>query len=133
LVAGLPLEQFAGGPALAARLRARLPEFTGPAPDVLALAEAGNPAAIAVVASAASALGAAVAHLINILDPAAIVLGGGLGMSGGRYRMKLEESLRDHVYSQFHRDIPLLSCKLGGDAGWIGAALCAAKTDDNPQ
>ncbi|HJS06176.1 MAG TPA: ROK family protein [Pirellulales bacterium] len=127
LVAGLPLEQFAGGPALASRLRARLPGFTGAAPDVLALAEAGNPAAIAVIESAGSALGASIAHLFNVLDPEAIVIGGGLGLAGGRYRMKLEEAFLDHVYSDSHRGIPLLASALGVDAGWIGAALFAAK------
>jgi glucokinase len=127
LVAGLPLEQFAGGPALASRLRARLPGFAGAAPDVLAFAEAGNPAAIAVVESAASALGAAIAQLVNTLDPQAVVIGGGLGLAGGRYRMKLEVAFRDHVYSDSHRDVPLLDAKLGADAGWIGAALSAAK------
>src|SRR5688500_17476421 len=42
LVAGPPLERFAGGPALASRLAARVPKFTGTAPDVLVLAEAGD-------------------------------------------------------------------------------------------
>jgi glucokinase len=127
LVAGPPLEQFAGGPALASRLAARDSTFKEAAPEVLALAEAGHPAARAVVDSASGALGAAIAQLVNTLDPEAVVIGGGLGLAGGRYRAKLEESLRDHIYSDCHRDIPLLDATLGGDAGWIGAALSAAK------
>jgi glucokinase len=127
LLAGPPLEQFAGGPALASRLAARDATFNGAAPEVLSLAEAGHPAARAVVDSAGSALGAGIAQLVNTLDSEAVVIGGGLGLVGGRYRAKLEESLRNHVYSDSHRDIPLLDAKLGADAGWIGAALSAAK------
>jgi predicted NBD/HSP70 family sugar kinase len=125
LVAGPPLERFAGGPALASRLAALLPTFTGAAPDVLALAAAGDNAAISVVDSAGRALGAAIAHLVNVLDPQAIVIGGGLGLAGGRYRSSLEEALRSHIYSDHHRVLPLLNAALGADAGWIGAALAA--------
>jgi glucokinase len=94
----------------------------------LALAAAGNNAAIKVVDSAAGALGAAIAHLVNVLDPQAIVIGGGLGLAGGRYRAQLEELLRSHIYSDHHRDVPLLNAELGADAGWIGAALAALRS-----
>jgi glucokinase len=123
LVAGPPLELFAAGPALASRLATLDTTFNDTAPEVLALAEAGHPAAQAVVDSAALALGAAIAQLVNTLDPEAVVIGGGLGLAGGRYRMKLQESLREHIYSDCHRDIAVLDAKLGPDAGWIGAAL----------
>jgi glucokinase len=125
LVAGPPLEYFAAGPSLSARLAAQRPEFAGGAPDVLALAEAGDAAALAVVDSAGSAVGAAVAHLVNVVDPQAIVLGGGLGLAGGRYRSRLDEALRRHIYSDCNRDLPLKDAQLGAEAGWIGAALGA--------
>ena len=128
LVAGPPLERFAGGPALASRLSALLPTFNGAAPEVLAMAAAGNNAAISVVDSAAGALGAATAHLVNVLDPQAIVIGGGLGLAAGRYRHNLERALRSHIYSDHHRDVPLLNAVLGADAGWIGAALAAHRS-----
>ncbi|MEX2137805.1 MAG: ROK family protein [Pirellulales bacterium] len=128
LVAGPPLERFAGGPALASRLAALLPKFTGAAADVLALAAAGDDAAISVVDSASGALGAAIAHLVNVLDPQAIVIGGGLGLAGGRYRSSLERALRSHIYSDHHRDVPLFDAVLGADAGWIGAALAAYRS-----
>jgi hypothetical protein len=60
-------------------------------------------------------------------DPEAVVLGGGLGLAGGRYRSQLEESFRQYIYSDCQRDLPLLDAKLGPDAGWIGAALCAQR------
>lgn len=126
LVTGPPLEQFAAGPALAARLTAARPEFAGTAFDVVAEAEAGNAVATGIVESAGAALGAAIAQLVNVLDPAAIVIGGGLGLTGGRYRASLDAALRRYIWSDLHRDLPLLSAELGVDAGFIGAALVAA-------
>jgi glucokinase len=125
LVSGPPLEQFAGGPALAARLAETRPGFRGTAADVLELAGAGDEVAREVAASAGRSLGAAVGHLVNTLDPAAVVVGGGLGLAAGLYREALERAMRESIWSDLHRDLPLLPASLGNDAGWIGAALAA--------
>lgn len=125
LVGGPPLENFAAGPALATRFADRRREFSGTAIEVLALAETGDLEARYVVESAARALGAAVAQLVNTLDPAAVVVGGGLGLAGGLYRTEWERSLREYVWSELHREVPVRSAELGTDAGWIGAALAA--------
>jgi glucokinase len=122
LAAGLPLEEFAAGPALATRLQTVSVNFAGTAHDVIRLSENGDAAAREVVVSAGQALGAAVAQLVNVLDPEAVVIGGGLGMVEGDYRRTVEQALRDHVWSDLHRGIPLLSAELGVDAGLIGAA-----------
>jgi glucokinase len=125
LVSGPPLEQFASGPALAARLAATSVGFTGTAPDVLALAATCDTFAQPIVQTAGQALGAAIAHLVNVLDPEAVVIGGGLGLAQGLYRNSLEQSMRRHVWSDLHYDVPLLPAKLGNDAGIIGAALAS--------
>jgi glucokinase len=127
IVLGPPLERFAGGPAIAARLAESAPEFSGTAYEAMALAESGDEVAAGVVDSAGRALGAAIAHLVNVLDPHAIVIGGGLGLAGGRYRSSLVDALRLHIYSDHHRDLPLVDAALGVDAGWIGAALAASR------
>lgn len=126
-----PLEQFASGPALAARFAATSDGFVGAAPDVLALAESGDPLAQPIVATAGRALGAAIAQLVNVLDPEAVVIGGGLGLAAGLFRRSMEEALRQYVWSELHRDVPLLSANLGNDAGLIGAALAAGARDAN--
>jgi glucokinase len=127
LHSGPPLEKFAAGPALAARFGELRPGFGGAAPEVVRLAEDGDFLAQTVVASAGAALGAAIAHLVNVLDPNAIVIGGGLGLAEGAYREAIKDSLRAHVWSEFHRDIELLPAQLGNDAGIIGAALGSIK------
>jgi glucokinase len=125
LVPGPPLEQFAAGPAIAARFAALRADFNGDARDVLALAEVGDDLARTVVSSAAQALGAAVAQLVNVCDPEAVVIGGGLGLAEGLYRRALDQALREHVWADMHREILLLSAELGTDAGIVGAALSA--------
>ena len=126
LVAGPPLEQFAAGPAIAARFATERIGFDGAAPDVLTLAGAGDAVARSIVTSAGQALGAAIAQLVNVLDPEAVVIGGGLGLAEGLYRDSLELAMRKHVYSELHHDVRLLSAQLGNDAGMIGAAIGAA-------
>ena len=123
LLLGTPLEQFASGPALAARYAARCVGFNGAAQEVVALAEADDAIAKLVVATAGQALGAAIAHLVNVLDPEAVVIGGGLGLAPGLYRDSVEETMRQYIWSETHRDIRLVSASLGNDAGIIGAAL----------
>jgi glucokinase len=125
LASGPPLEQFAGGPALAERCAAVRRDRAYSTHEVLALAEAGDSQASAIVESAGQAVGAAIAHLVNVVDPAAVIIGGGLGLVGGLYFESLEAALRQQVWSEFHQDIPLLPAELGVDAGVIGAALAA--------
>jgi len=126
LASGPPLEQFAAGPALATRLAAGHAGFSGTALEVLALANSGDVQALDIVNSAGTALGAAIGQLVNVLDPGAVVIGGGLGLAPGPYRVAVDHSMRDHIWSDLHRDLPLLDAAMGTDAGLIGAALAAA-------
>jgi glucokinase len=128
IVSGPPLEQYASGPAIAARLAARRSGFTGTAQEVLEMAKFTNSEAWRIVNSAGSALGAAIAQLVNVLDPEAVVLGGGLGLVDGPYRFAIEIALQLQVWSDMHRDIPLISAGLRTDAGIIGAAMIAVPT-----
>jgi glucokinase len=128
LIAGPPLEAYAAGPALAARYAVMRTGFQGTAREVMEYATTGDADAARIVQSAGRALGAAVAQLVNTLDPEVVVLGGGLGLAGGIYRVSLVEALREFVWSNRHRDIQVLDSRLGTDAGWIGAANAAATT-----
>lgn len=131
LAAGPPLEQYAAGGALAMRFGAARAGFTGTAFDVVALAEAGDSTAQKTLDSAGQALGAAIGQLVNVLDPEAVVIGGGLGMVGGSYRESIDIAMREHIWSDIHRGLPLLSAELGNDAGMIGAAFgaCCSPND----
>jgi len=62
--------------------------------------------------------------LVNALDPGAVVVGGGLGLHDG-YRSRVAGALRDAVYDEAAREIPVVPAALGADAPVIGAALAA--------
>jgi glucokinase len=123
---GKTLEQFAAGPAFAARLCERRTGFPGDARAVLRLAEAEDRDALWVVQSAAKALGAAMAFLVNTLDPEIVVLGGGLGAAADWYRELVQAEMRNLVWSDLHRDMAIRTAALGADAGLIGAAAATA-------
>ena len=125
------LEEIASGPGLVSRYNEAL--RNAPAPrlghdpvsrgeEVLAAVEAGDNLAIEVVESSAALLGVSVGWLVNVLDPEAVVVGGGLGMAGGLYWDHLVASTRAHIWSDTNRDLPILPAALGVDAGFIGAA-----------
>ncbi len=117
------LEQFAGGPGLVRRLNQRRPNSAQTGHDVLAAAMAGDALALDVVRSSAAALGSTVALLVNVLDPEAVIVGGGLGLSDGAYWEALVPAIRQHIWSPVHRAIPVVRAATGVDAGVIGAAL----------
>lgn len=122
LIDGPPLELHASGPALVKRYRDLQTDFSGGAKDLLTFAENGDEDAKWIVETAGGALGAAIAQLVNMLDPEVVVLGGGLGTTEGAYRRAVEATLRKRIWSDLHRDVPLISAQLSVDAGLIGAA-----------
>jgi glucokinase len=83
-----------------------------------------DPALDGVVESAAAALGAGLAWLVNALDPEKVVIGGGLGLVE-RYRDLSVAAMRPMIFADNSRDVPVVPAELGGDAGVIGAALAA--------
>jgi glucokinase len=78
-----------------------------------------------VVRDAAEALGGGVGWLANVLDPEAVIVGGGLGLAGGLYWDAFVDSVRRHVWAEATRDLPIVRAELGTDAGVIGAAVHA--------
>ena len=119
------LEDVAAGPALAARYSRHTGRADARAEEVLAAAAAGDTAAVEIVRSAGEALGNSVGFLVNVLDPAAVVVGGGLGLAGGLYWEHVVAATRAHVWSEATRGLPILPAALGTDSGIIGAAWTA--------
>jgi glucokinase len=122
------LEEYASGPAIARRYAEKTGRTGAIGEDVTRAASSGDSEAIEIVHSAGTALGVAVGFLVNVLDPDAIVVGGGLGLAGGDYWQALVESTRAHIWADSSRDVPIVTAALGADAGVIGAA--AAGTVD---
>jgi glucokinase len=121
----LTLEDVASGPALVRRYSARAPGTAEAAEDVLVLADDGNELAATVVTDAATMLGSFMGLLINVLDPEAVVVGGGLGSAGGRFWETVVAATRTHIWTDQVRTLPIVRAHLGPDAALIGAGLVA--------
>jgi glucokinase len=119
------LEDVAGGPALVRRYNDGAREAATDAEEVLRKAEAGDSVAAATVEEAAMVLGSFVALLVNVLDPAGVVVGGGLGSAPGMYWETLVRSAREAVWSELAQSVPMVRAGLGSDAGVVGAGLSA--------
>ena len=120
------LEDEASGPALVNRYRQMTGTETTRAEEILAVAAAGDEPALTLVTAAGVALGNSVAFLVNTLDPALVVVGGGLGLAGGRYWDAFVAATRDHIWNEAARSVPIVPARLGLDAGLIGAAMSAS-------
>ncbi len=116
------LESFSAGAGLVERYRLHKPHVTR-VEEIVADADAGNEVAAAVLRTGGEALGSAIAWLVNVLDPEAIIVGGGLGLAGGLYWQSALPAIRSHIFADNSRDLPILQATCGADAGLIGAAV----------
>jgi predicted NBD/HSP70 family sugar kinase len=116
------LEAFAGGGAMAVRLRERgLPTQTSR--DVVDQVRAGRPEAVQLIREAGRTVGGVLATCVNMLNPAVIVIGGDVA----RADEPLMAGIREIVY---RRSLPLatgrlriMRSQLDDGAGVIGAAV----------
>jgi predicted NBD/HSP70 family sugar kinase len=115
------LEASAGGAALAARLRAQGHD-TSRSSDVTALVEQGNKDAIVAVRDAGRLIGGVVASLVNLLNPALIMIGGNVAKA----EQQLIAGIREAVYSRSTTlsttNLQITGSTLGDRAGVTGAA-----------
>jgi predicted NBD/HSP70 family sugar kinase len=110
-----PLEAVAGGAGLAAR-------WGGPAVQVFTAAGRGNPRAAALLLDQAQALATAIRAVAALLDPALVVLGGGIGS-----RQDVLERVRSALAAH-GRPAPAVEVSaLGEDAGLVGALTVAGR------
>jgi glucokinase len=115
------LEEIASGRALAQRYAARGGRARG-ADDVLAAAERGDEIAAGVLSEGAEALGIGIALLVNLLDPEAVIVGGGLGSADTPYWAATRACVRRYLHAHAAGTV-LIQGALGADAGVIGAGL----------
>ena len=69
------------------------------------------------IRSTASYLG----QIVNMLDPAAIIIGGGMGLAPA-YLTELKVSLPEFIWAESCRNLPLCPAALGPNVGTVGAA-----------
>ncbi|MDX1961634.1 MAG: ROK family protein [Pirellulales bacterium] len=120
------LEEIAAGPALAARFAAH-GGIAASGQEVFAAAAAGDAEAKRILRTASEALESQIGLVVNVVDPAAVIVGGGLGMSEGPYWEGFVAATRRNLWAAAHANLPILRAATGTDAGWLGAAACAAR------
>jgi predicted NBD/HSP70 family sugar kinase len=115
------LERALDAPALSKALRARGAEAS--VGDLLALAEQGVPAAVSLVSEGGAALGLTVAHLVNIVNPELVVLGGGVVERSPLFFDATCRAVASQVLGP--ELVPVVPTKLSGRAVTQGAVLLA--------
>jgi len=86
----------------------------------------GDAVAMRAAQRSARYTGAAIGSLVNLLDPATIVIGGGIAEALGDAYVKIAAATaRRQMLSAAAQSIPIVASQLGDDAGLLGAALTA--------
>ncbi len=119
------IEQFLNGPGLAAD-HARVTGQKLAGPEIAARAEAGDAACEATLVRYEDRLARALATVINVIDPDAIVLGGGVGGLARLYR-NVPPMLARWTFADSNVT-PLLPPKHGDSSGVRGAAWLWGRT-----
>lgn len=121
-------ENYASGAAIARRYRERAgrPATTA---EVISLAEHGDAVAGAVFDEALTALARTLTGCVLLLDPALIVLGGGLSLAGDTLLGPLAERVAAGL--AWRKPVPLRAARFGDQSGRIGAALIGWQAADS--
>jgi len=118
------VETAISGPALERHYR-RLSGRSLRLPEIVGRAQGGDRAARATLRRLQSKFGQAIAAVINILDPDAIVIGGGVGNIDILYADSTRRAVLRHLFNpELHTEF--LRPTLGDSAGVFGAALLSA-------
>ena len=90
-----------------------------------ALADAGDPEAIAVWSKYGSRLGVGVASLVYLFTPQLVLLGGGLAGAIHHFLPAVQDEVHARVQEVSREGLRILPCALGNGAGRLGAARLA--------
>lgn len=127
------LEKQVGNREIAARAaalyarsgRLRTPDECSPASLAVAAMD-GDPIAAELWRETGELIGYVLADIVWLLNPDAIILGGGVAGAGELLFKPIRDTIRSRTAAVFHEKLALLPAELGTDAGLIGAAALAA-------
>ncbi len=122
------LERYASGAGIARRYSQRTQRPVPGAIDVVRAADDGDETAAEMLHRSGTVLGDAIRSVVHLLDPAVVILGGGLALGGGRYLDACVRRLAKPVVRVTGgTPVPVHLAALGGDAGVVGAGLAALR------
>jgi glucokinase len=100
----------------------------GSTKEMVAAAEAGDAEAQKIWSRSVRGLGAALAGLINVLDPQTIVIGGGIAAAGDTLFAQLRATLDVMEWRIGEHRVAVVPAQLGAQAGAYGAVFRALQT-----
>jgi glucokinase len=137
------LEQYAAGPAIERRAAELLREgasslLSGVASDhltgeaIASAAKSGDAVGLRAFREAGDWLGAGIASVVNLFNPAMVVVGGGIAQTGELLMGSVRSSVRHHSLARPHDALTIKTAQLGTDAGILGAGMAALALVDAP-
>jgi len=118
------LEAAAGGAALASVLSETHPGVNG-SRDVVKLVQQGENDAIRAVRDAGRLIGHVLATIVNLLNPALIIIGGDMAVAEQQLLAGIREVVYQRSTTLSTTDLQIVTSKLGNRAGVTGAAAMA--------
>lgn len=97
---------------------------------VIKAANAGDEVAVEIMSRVGDMLGEALVGLVNVLNPQAVIVGGGIGESCPLVSKRASARLTAEALAG-RRDVRVLIAELGNDAGVAGAAALAFEDHDS--
>lgn len=122
----LPLEQVSSGWGIARTPHSRLPQ-PHTAADVAELARQGDREALAILHASLEALAEALCHVIALLCPQRIVIGGGVSLMGDLLFGPLRRLVAERVFEPFRGLTDLVPAALGEEVVLHGAIALARR------
>ncbi len=99
------------------------------APAVFAAYRQGDALAQSVVQEGIAYLGAAMTAWVNIIDPAIVVIGGGLSNEWADYIAPAIDIMRAQAFAGIGKELPVVQTALGAEVGALGAVALAADAE----
>jgi glucokinase len=93
--------------------------------NIAAMSAAGDKQAAALFNEAGVHLGTAAASVVNLLNPEAIIVGGGVAASFSLMHDSMRKEIDERSYRPSAERVKILTGELGDDAGVLGAAAVA--------
>lgn len=94
--------------------------------DMLAAVNREDPLCIELISRMGSELGRHLAALVNLFNPEAIVLGGGLSQAESYYfHQFVDLAIHQYALKLICQNVPIETAQLGADSGVIGACMIA--------
>lgn len=98
---------------------------------IAALAVAGDTYAVEAFKLEGYYLGKAIAAACNLLNPARVIIGGGVSLAFPVFEKHLLKEVQRFIYTNANRELKIMQSALGYDGGLLGAAAVAVCGRDN--